>query len=91
MSTSGFAFTSLGEVDPRDALRAMLLQYRVGRAEAPALPVRQHLVLDVLRPGSLESQDMRFGFTNMLFKTEAAVDSYSRAGGYFRLLRLSRH
>ena len=64
----------------------MLLQDRVGRAEAPLVPVGEHLVLDGLRPGPPEGQNPGLGFASMLFETDAAVDSYSRVA--FNLLSL---
>jgi hypothetical protein len=73
MSPSGFSFAGLVEVDPRGALRGVLLQDRVGRAEAPALPVREHLLLDGLRIGAIEGQDIRFGMPRVLLDTDAAV------------------
>jgi len=51
----------------------MLLQDRVGRAEAPPVPVGEHLVLDGLRPVSPEGQDTRPGLCYILLRTETAV------------------
>jgi hypothetical protein len=59
MTPSGFAFAGLVKVDPWGALRGVLLQDRVGRAEAPALPVGKDFLLDGLRPGAIEGQDIR--------------------------------
>ncbi len=75
----GFSFTGLVEVHPWGAVGGVLHQDRIGRAEAPLIPVGEHLVLDGLRPGPPEGQDMRLGFLYVLFRTEAAVETYSRA------------
>jgi hypothetical protein len=70
----GFSFAGLAEVDPRSALRGVLLQHRVGCAEAPPLPVREHLLFDGLRIGAMEGQDVRLGAPHVLFQSDAAID-----------------
>src|SRR5210317_2265603 len=79
VTPSGFAFAGLVEVDPRNTKRGLLLQDRVGRAKAPALPIRQHLILDGLRPGTLEGQDFRHGMPHVLLQSDAAVDGQAAA------------
>ncbi|MCK4840178.1 MAG: hypothetical protein KAS94_15335, partial [Desulfobulbaceae bacterium] len=79
MTPSGFSFAGLVEVDPRGALRGVLLQDRVGCAEAPPLPVRENFLLNCLRPGSMEGQDVRLGVPHVLRQSEAAVDAQAAA------------
>src|SRR5210317_1715193 len=79
MTPSGFSFAGLVEVDPRNTKRGLLLQDRVGRAEPPAFPVREHLLLDGFGIGSMEGQDVRLGVPDVLFQSDAAVDSQAGA------------
>ena len=87
MTPSGFSFAGLIEVDPRSTLGRMLLQDRVWRAEAPAFPVGEHLLLDGLWPGTMEGQDVRLGMPDMLLEADATVETETAATD--RLLALS--
>ncbi len=87
MAPSGFSFAGLVEVHPRSTLGRVLLQDRVGRAEAPVLPVREYLLLDGLRPGAMEGQDVRLWVSHMFLEADAAVEAETAATE--RLLALS--